>query len=116
MPIVYYDGDNILCEYYYCDSCKIIIHSADMVKHAHTKTKYTIYTTDPLKYIAARGIWGTKGKDGTEPLSWYFLDELSSEHINNIINTLKRTPARYVAAFKYILSERRSKIINSIVK
>lgn len=46
-----------------------------------------VYTDDPHETIREVFKWGTRGKNGDEPLSFKKLSELTNEHIDAIIAT-----------------------------
>jgi len=53
-------------------------------------------------------LWGTYGISGRDKIQHKFVDELTSEHIQNILNDNISTP-RYQKVFKEILIERENK-------
>jgi len=46
---------------------------------------FTIYDNDLFEIIREKFLWGTYGKEGTDPMTWVVLKDMSSEHINNIL-------------------------------
>ena len=50
--------------------------------------EYLTLTVDsPFEEIRKYFTWGTRGKDGTSPLSFVFLKDMSTEHIKAILET-----------------------------
>lgn len=49
----------------------------------------TIYNTDPHHYIREHFKWGTYGVDGLQPLNLVALKDLTSNHIENILEYCK---------------------------
>lgn len=46
-----------------------------------------VYNDSGHEVIRNRFKWGTRGKDGKEPLHWVALKEMTSEHIEAVIKT-----------------------------
>jgi hypothetical protein len=47
----------------------------------------SVYSDAPFETIRQELHWGTRGKDGKQPLTWKPLCELSTKHINAILTT-----------------------------
>lgn len=55
---------------------------------ANGDEKYiTITTADPFQAVRENFHWGTRGKDGKQPLQWKPLMSLDTEHIEAILET-----------------------------
>jgi hypothetical protein len=68
-----------------------------MRRNIHDDAPYTemsLTTDDPFGAIRQGFTWGTRGKDGKQPLTWVPLCELDVEHIVAIMET--QTLADYV--------------------
>jgi len=52
------------------------------------------YTSDPYEDLRQSFTWGTRGKDGKQPLTWVPLCQLATDHIIAILET--QTLADYV--------------------
>lgn len=51
----------------------------------------TVYTTDPHHHIREHFSWGTYGIDGDQPIKFVKLKDLTSKHIENILEYCKPT-------------------------
>lgn len=47
----------------------------------------SLYKEDSIETLREYFVWGTRGKDGRQPLTWLKLKDMSSEHIEAIIDT-----------------------------
>ena len=47
----------------------------------------SVYSNDPHKLIREAFKWGTRGKDGKQPLTYVPLKDLTTEHIDAILET-----------------------------
>ena len=47
----------------------------------------SVFLSDPIEEIRAAFHWGTRGKDGKQPLSWVALKDLDTDHIQAILDT-----------------------------
>jgi hypothetical protein len=52
----------------------------------------TVTTDDPFEIIRESFCWGTRGKDGTEPLQYRALSKLDTDHIQAILDTQTQIP------------------------
>lgn len=60
---------------------------------AHGDEKLMTITTDsPFTTIRRHFHWGTRGKDGKQPLTWKPLNSLDSDHIEAILDTQSHVP------------------------
>ena len=50
----------------------------------------SVMVTDSHEDIRAAFHWGTRGKDGKQPLSWVALKDLDTDHIQAILDTQTR--------------------------
>ena len=50
-------------------------------------TELTIYINDPLEKRVEHALWGTYGKEGNGPLTWVFLKDCETSHLEAILNT-----------------------------
>ena len=50
----------------------------------------SVMVTDSHEDIRAAFHWGTRGKDGKQPLSWVALKDLDTDHIEAILDTQTR--------------------------
>ena len=53
---------------------------------------YTVTTDDSFDDIRANFHWGTRGKDGKQPLTWKPLKSLDTDHIQAILETQFHIP------------------------
>lgn len=56
----------------------------------------TITTDDPFEVQREYFCWGTRGKDGRQPLVWKPLKDLDTEHIEAILDTQTQINGTYV--------------------
>lgn len=49
--------------------------------------EWSLDDSDPFEEIAAKLLWGTRGKDGKDPFRWVPLSECTTEHLRAILNT-----------------------------
>jgi len=67
--------------------------------------------TSSFEWEVENAVWGTRGKDGDQPLSYILLKDADTEHLQNILS-YKVTPDkqtkqdRYVKIIEHILKER----------
>jgi predicted phosphohydrolase len=47
----------------------------------------SLYEEDTIESLREYFVWGTRGKDGKQPLSWIKLKEMMSDHIEAILDT-----------------------------
>lgn len=52
----------------------------------------TVTVDDPFDLIREHFHWGTRGKDGTAPLTWKALMSLDTDHIEAILETQQHIP------------------------
>mgnify|MGYP003324997214 CR=1 FL=1 len=50
-------------------------------------TELSLYIEDHFEDIRKEFHWGTRGKDGKQPLTWKALMHLDTDHIKNILET-----------------------------
>jgi hypothetical protein len=62
-------------------------------------TNASVYDTDPHEVIRDAFHWGTRGKDGRQPLVFKPISSLSNMHIHNIIMTQTHVPDHIGNAF-----------------
>lgn len=63
-------------------------------------TYLTITTEDEHSLIRDHFVWGSRGKDGTEPLVYLTLCNLQDDHISAILRTQTWLPAHIVKLFE----------------
>lgn len=62
--------------------------------------------TTTLAWVREHAIWGTRGKNGDQPLKYVRLDETESNHLEAILSTQKGISPRYKIIIEAILGER----------
>ncbi|MGF1731224.1 DUF7695 domain-containing protein [Photobacterium kasasachensis] len=67
----------------------------------------SIYTDAPHNEIRQGFFWGTRGKDGNQPVEFKPLKELDTAHIEAIIQTQSHLPSWRVEIFKAELAFRK---------
>lgn len=73
--------------------------------------QYITVTMDDIHEIRREWFhWGTRGKDGQQPLTWKPLRELESDHIRAIIETQHQITPYLVELFKSELEYRMEKV------
>lgn len=71
-------------------------------RNLHHEAPYieaSVYDTDPHEVIRDAFHWGTRGKDGKQPVQFKPISSLSNMHIHNIIMTQTHVPDRIGNAF-----------------
>lgn len=63
-------------------------------------TELSVYDDDPFYLIRQTFHWGTRGKNGDQPLKWKPLSNLADDHIDAIIETQKQVPEHLLNIFK----------------
>lgn len=71
----------------------------------------TIYDTDSFAKIRKNLTWGSRGKDGKQPLTYKTLMKMSNDHIENILKNLPGISSGYKMAFEKELELRKKKNI-----
>lgn len=62
---------------------------------------------DDMDLIANRAVWGTRGKDGKEPLKYIKLKDATTEHLEAILRTQPIGGKWIEKAIRHILKERK---------
>ena len=57
------------------------------VQDSAPATEMSVYNTDPHETIREAFKWGTRGKDGKQPLTYILLKDLATDHIEAILET-----------------------------
>jgi hypothetical protein len=65
-----------------------------------------VYTDDPHALIRHYFCWGTRGKDGRQPLTYKPLKDLDTEHIEAILETRHHVPGYIREVFRDELNYR----------
>lgn len=60
----------------------------------------SVYDTDPFELVRQSFHWGTRGKDGKQPLKWVALKDLDTDHIEAIIDTQTHVKDYILALFR----------------
>ena len=60
----------------------------------------SVYNTDPFELVREEFHWGTYGKNGDQPLTYKPLKDLTSSHIEAILETQHHIPAEFVELFE----------------
>lgn len=68
----------------------------------------SVYDTDPFDMIRLAFCWGTRGKNGDQPLKWVALGLLETDHIKAIIETQDHVPEHLLNIFKRELEWRKN--------
>jgi hypothetical protein len=55
-------------------------------------TEISVFEDDPFDLIRRAFAWGTRGKDGKQPLRWKLLADLDDDHIEAILETQSLRP------------------------
>ena len=63
-------------------------------------TELSVYADDPFDLIRLAFCWGTRGKDGKQPLKWVALCNLDTDHIEAIMETQTQVPEHLLNIFK----------------
>ena len=58
----------------------------------HPYTEISVFEDDPFDLIRRAFAWGTRGKDGKQPLQWKLLADLDDDHIEAILETQDLRP------------------------
>lgn len=66
----------------------------------------SVYETDPHEVIREAFHWGTRGKDGRQPLTWKPLCALDTDHIEAILETQHQIPPHFRKIFEQELKAR----------
>lgn len=69
-------------------------------------SELSVYEDDPFPLIRRTFHWGTRGKDGKQPLKWVPLIDLDTDHIKAILETQKQVPEHLLNIFKQELEVR----------
>jgi len=69
-------------------------------------TEASIYNDAPHNLIRCTFHWGTRGKNGNQPLEWKQLEKLDTDHIQAIIDTQSHIPEYIMDLFKQELEWR----------
>lgn len=77
-----------------------------------TYTELAVYADDPHERIREVYIWGTRGKNGDQPLVYKLLKDLSDDHIESIIRTQMFLQKWQIKIFKDELEYRDSGILD----
>ena len=59
-------------------------------RNVHDESPYeemSLYKEDPIETLREYFTWGTRGKDGKQPLTWLKLRNMSCDHIKAILDT-----------------------------
>lgn len=59
----------------------------------------TITDEDDYEVIRQELYWGTYGKDGKDPFKWIYLNEMSDEHIQNVLHQIGSEPTNWRTKF-----------------
>lgn len=70
----------------------------------------SVWTDDPFEDIREAFHWGTRGKDGKQPLAWKPLKDLDTSHIEAILETQQQVPDHMVEIFKEELNWRKNEV------
>lgn len=70
----------------------------------------SVYDNDPFELIREAFHWGTRGKDGKQPLTWKPLKDLDTDHIEAIIETQNHIPEHIWNIFDKELNWRKNEI------
>ena len=57
------------------------------VQDSAPATEMSVYNTDPHETIREAFKWGTRGKDGKQPLTYLVLKDMATDHIEAILET-----------------------------
>lgn len=70
-------------------------------------TELSVYDSDPFDMIRTAFCWGTRGKNGDQPLKWVALCLLDTDHIEAILKTQDQVPESLLNIFKQELKWRK---------
>lgn len=71
-------------------------------------TDMSVFIEDGIELVREVVEWGTRGKDGTEPLRLVKLKDMTSEHIQACLDTQHQMHPHLVEAFKLELKYRKT--------
>jgi hypothetical protein len=66
----------------------------------------SVYDTDKFEVIRECFKWGTRGKDGKQPVTYVALKDLTTEHIEAILETQYQIPSYIRKVFERELNHR----------
>jgi len=84
--------------------------------------KLFLYDDEPIESAINKMIWGTRGKDGKQPVKWVKLKNCEEDHLKNILDYQKKTNVHnidnlIIKVIESILQNyRRKKILNILNK
>ena len=70
---------------------------------------WSVYSDDPFPEIRKFMVWGTRGEDGTEPLKWILLKDMTEKHIKAVLDSELEIAEWKRRAFKQELEYRKTK-------
>jgi hypothetical protein len=62
------------------------------VHHDAPYTELSVYSDDNFEDVRQAFHWGTRGKDGDQPLKWKAMCDLDTEHVEAILETQTQIP------------------------
>lgn len=73
----------------------------------HPYEDLSIYDDDDFEIVRESFHWGTRGKQGDQPVQWVPLSQLDTGHIDAILETQKQVPDNRRSLFKKELTYRK---------
>jgi len=67
----------------------------------------SVYSTDPHEVKREVFCWGTRGKDGKQPVTFIYLKDMETDHIKAVLSTQHHVPSHIVKMFKDELKYRK---------
>lgn len=74
--------------------------------HVEGFEDWVLYENDLIEKVKERLLWGTYGKNGTDPLRWVPLSQCSTEHLYAILNTQHHISDLFRVVIEEILKDR----------
>ena len=99
--------DNKYCS---CGNCSIsggLKNNNRLDGEENTYTSLTVKIGASLEERAEKLVWGTRGKDGDQPLKYVLLKDCETDHLEAILDTQDRAANHITDTIAYILKERR---------
>ena len=78
-------------------------------------TDNRVYADDDFEIVREAMTWGTRGPDGDQPLTYVFLKDMESSHIQAILDTQRQVNADFRNLFEKELDYRKT-LLRSVAK
>jgi len=67
----------------------------------------SVYSNDKHEVKREVFCWGTRGKDGKQPVTFIYLKDMETDHIESVLSTQHHVPSHIVKMFKEELKYRK---------